>query len=201
MRLEDGAMNSQHREIIYKDITGGGIEICRDLCNALMAHQANRGQIHPEVLRAMNFDNRLKPSFEKAAEKQLVAAFDGARPVGYIFSTAAWETEASRAARPDWAAGLSGVGETGFYPDWLPMPQKIGCLNNLYVLPEYRGLHIASTLCNRAMAWLRRVPELQTVYVYISNGNGSVISLYKSFGFRFSHDVFGGFIAAYYLKL
>ena len=51
------------------------------------------------------------------------------------------------------------------------------------------------------MAWLRSVPELRTVYVYISNGNDSVISLYKSFGFRYSHDVFGGFIVAYYLQL
>ena len=194
-------MISNHREILYRDITSGGIEICRDLCNALMAHQADHGKIHPEVLRAMNFDSRLKPSFETAAEKQLVVALDGEKPVGYIFSTAERETEASKAARPAWAAGLSGINETGFYPDWLPMPQTIGCLNNLYVLPEYRGRHIASTLCNRAMAWLRSVPELRTVYVYISNGNDSVISLYKSFGFRYSHDVFGGFIVAYYLNL
>ena len=194
-------MIPDHREILYEDRTGGDIEVCRDLCNALMAHQAEKGTIHPEVLRAMNFDNRLKPSFEAAAEKQLVVALDGETPVGYIFSTAAWETEASKAEKPAWAAGLSGIDKTGFYPDWLPMPQKIGCLSNLYVLPEYRGRHIASTLCNRAMAWLRNVPELMTVYVYISNGNDSVISLYKSFGFRYSHDVFGGFIVAYYLNL
>ncbi len=190
-----------HREIIYREITGDTLAICRDLCNALMAHQADHGKIHPEVLRAMSFDNRLKPSFEKAAEKQLVAAFDGAKPVGYIFSIAAWETDASKSERPAWARSLSGVSETGFYPDSFPMPQKIGCLNNLYVLPEYRGRHIAYTLCSRAMDWFRKTAGVQTVFVYISNGNNSVISLYRNLGFRYSHDVFGGFITAYSMKL
>jgi GNAT superfamily N-acetyltransferase len=192
-------MENPHEEIIYRKIPDGELEICRDLCSALMAHQADHGKIHPEVLRAMSFDNRLKPSFEKAAEKQLIVALDGAKPVGYIFSTATWETEASKTAKPDWAAGLDG--EIGFYPDWLPMPQKIGCLNNLYILPEYRGRHIASTLCNRAMDWMRGVPGLQSAFVYISNGNDSVVSLYKSFGFRYSHGVFGGFITAYWQQL
>ena len=138
-------MENGHREILYRELADGELGLCRDLCNALMAHQADHGTIHPEVLRAMSFDNRLKPSFEHAAEKQLIAAFDGDTPVGYIFSSVDWQTEASKTERPDWALGLSGIGKTGFYPDHLPMPQKIGCLNNLYVLLEYRGRHIAYT--------------------------------------------------------
>lgn len=192
---------TENREITYQEITDGSVEICRELCNVLMAHQADRGVLHPEVLRAMNFDNRLKPSFEGAAEKQLVVAFHGSKPVGYVFSSAGLETEASKAARPAWAAGLSGIHETGFYPDWLPMPGKIGCLNNLYVLPEYRGRRIASTLCDRAMNWLRGVPNIRYIYVYISNGNDSVIDFYKNLGFEYSHEVFGGFILAYYQKV
>ncbi len=194
-------MTDDRREIIYREINDGKIEICRDLCNALMAHQADHGKIHPEILRAMNFDNRMKQSYENAAEKQVVVAMDGERPVGYIFSTAVVETEASKTARPDWAAELTGVHETGFYPDSLPMPQKIGCLNNLYVLPEYRGLHIAYTLCGKAMEWFRNTADAQSVFVYISNGNDGVISLYRNLGFRYSHDVFGGFIIAYSLKI
>lgn len=194
-------MTAQPGEIRYQDITYGSVELCRDLADALMAHQADHGVIHPEVLRAMNFENRLKPSFEKAKEKQLIVVFDGQTPVGYIFSTAAWETEASKAERPAWAMGLSGVNETGFYPDAFPMPQKIGCLNNLYVRPDYRGRHIAYTLCSRAMDWFRETANVQTVFVYISNGNTSVVSLYRNLGFRYSHDVFGGFIAAYSMKL
>ena len=137
-----------HHDIIYKVITDGNVEICKELCNALMAHQADQGITHPEILRSMSFENRLKPSFEGALEKQLLVAFEDREPVGYVFSSAEHVTEASRKARPVWAAGLLGINETaGFYPEWLPLPAKIGCLNNLYVLPEYRGQHIATTLC------------------------------------------------------
>lgn len=193
-------MTKNHGEITYQEITDGDVEVCRGLCNALMAHQADQGIIQPEVLRAMSFDNRLKPSFEGTAEKQLIVAFDGDEPVGYVFSSAGPETEASKAARPAWAAGLSGINETGFYPAWLTLPGTIGCLNNLYVRPEYRGRHIASNLCGRAMDWLRAVPDIRYIYVYISNGNESVIDFYKTYGFEYSHDVFGGFIIAYYQK-
>jgi len=194
-------MSANPRDITYRTITDDNVEICRALCDALMAHQAEKGVIHPEVLKAMNFDNRLKPCFEGAAEKQLVAAFDGGKPVGYVFSTASQETEASRAAKPAWAAGLSGIHQTGFYPDWLHLPAKVGCLNNLYVLPEYRGCRIATNLCDRAMAWLRSVPDVRYLYVYISNGNDGVIDFYNKYGFEYSHDVFGGFIIAYYQRL
>lgn len=194
-------MNPDLHTITYRDLRDGELELCRGLCDALMAHQAEKGTIHPEVLRAMNFDNRLKPGFENAEEKLLIAAFDGDTPVGYLFATAAQETEASKAARPDWAKSISGVNEAGFYPESLPMPQKIGCLNNLYVLPEYRGMHIAYTLCAKAMDWFREPADVQTAFVYVSNGNGSVISLYRNLGFRYSHDVFGGFILAYSMKI
>lgn len=194
-------MISGHRKISYRELTGGEIELCRDLCNALMAHQADRGTIHPEALRAMTFSNRLKPSYEHAAEKLLHAAFDGDTPVGYIFASADWQTEASKTEIPDWALQLSGVNATGFYPDDLSMPRKIGCLNNLYVMPEYRGRHIAYTLCSRAMRWFRDVEDLHTLFVYISNGNDGVISLYRNLGFRYSHDVFGGFIVAYSMQI
>ncbi len=194
-------MPTDLQHITYRTITDGNVEICRGLCDALMAHQAEKGVIHPEVLKAMNFDNRLKPGFEGAAEKQLVVAFDGELPVGYVFSTASLEAEAAKTAKPGWAAGLTGIHETGFYPDWLPLPAKVGCLNNLYVRPEYRGRHIARNLCDQAMAWLRAVPDIRYLYVYISNGNDGVIDFYKSYGFEYSHDVSGGFIIAYYQRI
>jgi ribosomal protein S18 acetylase RimI-like enzyme len=194
-------MSVARDEITYREIEDGNVEICRDLCNALMAHQADRGVLHPEVLRAMSFDNRLKPSYEGAEEKQIITAFDGGKPIGYVYSSAGLETEASKTARPAWAAGLPGIRETGFYPDWLPLPGKIGCLNNLYVLPEYRGRHIASALCDKAMSWLRSVTDIKYIFVYVSNGNNSVIDFYKNYGFEYSHDVFGGFIIAYYQKV
>lgn len=194
-------MSNNKNEITYKEITDGNVEICKELCNGLMAHQADKGVLHPEVLRAMSFDNRLKPSFEEAKEKQLILALDGEKPVGYVFCTAVQETEASKTAKPAWAAGLTGINEAGFYPDWLPMPAKIGCLSNLYVLPQYRGRHIAATLCDSAMNWLYSVQGINYIYVYVSNGNDNVIDFYKKLGFEYSHDVFCGFIIAYYQKV
>lgn len=194
-------MTEIKNKIVYKEVLDGNVEVCRELCNALMEHQARVGVIHPEVLGAMNFDNRLKPSFEGSDEKQLIVAYDNGKPVGYIFSSANRETETSKSARPAWAAALaSQSGTTGLYPDWLPVPGIVGCLNNLYVLPEYRGMHIASDLCARAMRWLCNLPDIKYIFVYISNGNDSVIDFYKKSGFVFSHEVFGGFIHAYYQK-
>lgn len=182
-------MTMNNGEITFKEITDGNVAVCRELCNALMKHQADNGVMHAEVLRAMNFDNRLKPSFEHSKEKQLIVAYDGDVPVGYVFSSADDETEESKTMRPSWAAQLSGVNEIGMYPEWLALPNKVGCLNNLYVMPAYRGRHIAASLCDRAMHWLKQLEAIAYLYVYISNGNDQVIDFYKKYGFTFSHDV------------
>lgn len=109
--------------IQYRDMTAGPVEVCRDLCNKLMAHQAQRGTIHPEALAGMNFDNRLKPSFEGAEEKFLLVAFDGETPVGYVFADAEMVPEEARNFLPPrW--GLEGG--LGFYPPDMPLPAKVG---------------------------------------------------------------------------
>ncbi|MBS7525658.1 GNAT family N-acetyltransferase [Fusibacter paucivorans] len=194
-------MAKMNSEIVFKEITDGNVSSCRDLCNALMKHQADNGIIHAEVLQAMNFENRLKPSFEHSNEKQLIVAYDGEIPVGYVFSSAENETEEARTMIPSWATALSGADKIGMYPDWLILPNKIGCLNNLYVMPAYRGRHIAAALCDQAMRWLTQLEAVAYLYVYISNGNDEVIDFYKQYGFAYSHDVFGGFIKAYYQKV
>ena len=74
-------------------------------------------------------------------------------------------------------------------------------MSNLYILPEYRGRRIASNLCGEAMRWFRSLTDPHTLYVYVSNGNEAVVSLFKGFGFRFSHAVFDGFLTAYYQTL
>ena len=50
------------------------------------------------------------------------------------------------------------------------------------------------------MNWLRSVQGIDYIYVYVSNGSDSVIDFYKKLGLEYSHDVFGGFIVAYYQK-
>jgi ribosomal protein S18 acetylase RimI-like enzyme len=191
-------MNGNGKSIKYKRITEGDVTQCRTLCNALMQHQADCGRMHADVLREMNFENRLKPSFENAADKQLIVAYDEAQPIGYVYSTAELATEMIKEIQPTWAASLPQQDAQGLYPSWLPTPSKVGCLNNLYVLPEYRGQGIAKKLCDSAMRWLKSVAEIQYIFVYISNGNEQVIDFYQKYGFIYSHDVFGGFIIAYY---
>lgn len=63
--------------IRYEDLSSGDVDVCRELCNELMELQAARSRRYRAALEYMNFDNRLKPAFESAAEKFLYVAFDG----------------------------------------------------------------------------------------------------------------------------
>lgn len=183
--------------IQYRDMTAGPVEVCRELCNKLMAHQAQHGTIHPEVLGAMTFDSRLKPSFEGAKEKFLLVAYDGETPVGYVFADAEVVSEEARNFLPPRWGLKEGL---GFYPPDMPLPAKVGGLNNLYVLPEYRGQGVGKELMDRAMEWLRAVPGVEWLTVNVSNGNDAG-PFYEKYGFRYTHDVAMGFIKTYALKV
>lgn len=182
-----------NKNIIYKDMTQGDVTICKDLSDKLYAHQAEMSQVpkYKAILGNMKFEKRLGPSFAKAEEKQLIVAFDGDTPIGYVFvNTEVVQAEDVAAAPP------MGEGK-GFYPDWLETPVKLAELNNLYVLPEYRGMGIGKELMDRAMAWLRSIPDAKWIFVFVSNGNNAA-SLYAKYGFKHSHQVMGGIIDAYY---
>lgn len=181
--------------IQYKDLTAGPVEVCRDLRNKLLAHQAQKARFRADILAGMNFENRLKPGFEGAEEKLLVAAYDGEAPVGYVFADAETVPEAARNGLPGWAGDLTG----GFYPPDMELPAKVGSLSNLYVLPEYRGRGIGEELARRAMEWLRAVPGVEWLSVYVSNGNNAG-PFYERYGFQYTHEVLGGLIQAYFQK-
>ncbi len=185
--------------ITYKDLSAGGpVEECKDLCNALMQLQASRSVKYKEILESMNFENRLKPSFNGAEKRFLYVAYDGDKPVGYIFCEAGTVVEEIKKARPEWADVIpENTGE--LYPDNLPVPSIASHLNNLYVLPEYREQHIGSELMNKGMEWLRNVPDVRYVFVHVSNGNNAG-SLYEKYGFRYSHEVYDGMIDAYIIE-
>jgi len=184
-------------DIKIEIINGNDIEQCRELCEELMKFQKEQAMLHSECFDGMTFDTRMKRSFDGARDKQVVVVKDGEIPIGYVFSTIDMVTEEGKNSRPDWAP----EGGIGFYPDWLEMPQKTGCLSNLYFKEEYRGLKLGSKLFKIAMEWLESFSDVNVIFVYISNGNDAALDFYLKNGFIYSHDVFGGFIKTAYKKL
>ncbi|WP_256252870.1 GNAT family N-acetyltransferase [Paenibacillus sp. UNC496MF] len=85
-------------------------------------------------------------------------------------------------------------------PDWDDLPDKAGCLNNLYIRGGYRHPGLGSKLFGMAMDWLDGFRGAEVVFIFVSNGNEAALKFYLSRGFAFSHDVFGGFIQATYRR-
>lgn len=188
-------------KIKIQDISNDNVEICRELCNELMAYQASKSRIATEALKAMTFDNRLKPSFESAQWKKLLVAFDGENPIGYGFAVVSDVKEESRNLVPAWANNIYKEGQLIFYPTEQELPSRLGTFNNLYIKTEYHGLGLGYQLSIQVMDWMKSVEGITGVYVYVSNGNEQVVDFYKRLGFQFSHEVLGGFITAYYKKI
>lgn len=65
--------------------------------------------------------------------------------MGYLFAAAEEVTEENRHQLPPWGERIPGA-DIGFYPDWLETPVRVGALNNLFVLPEYRGTGLGDAL-------------------------------------------------------
>ena len=172
------------------------IEQCRSLCDELMAFQKSKASIHTEWFDFMNFDTRMKKSCEGALRSQVIIAKHNDVPIGYVFSTIDNVGPEEKNSHPDWAS-MSENG-LGFYPAWMSVPQKIGCLNNLYLRSDYRGAGLGSKLCYMAMEWLESFSDVNLSFVYISNGNEAAFKFYLVHGFIYSHEVFDGFIKAAY---
>ena len=186
------------KNITIDIINDENIGLCRELCNELMSFQQSKAVMAPESFDSMNFDTRMKSSYDSALRKQVLVAKDGDKAVGYIFSTIDNVTENARTSIPDWAP--TGKDYIGFYPYWLKLPQKIGCLSNLYIQEAYKGSGLGSKLFDMAMKWLGSFPDCDLTFVYISNGNDRAYDFYIHRGFVYSHEVYGGFITAAYYK-
>lgn len=184
--------------ITYRELAKEEAELCRELCNALMAHQASKGTKYPEILAAMNFDNRLAPAVAAAKKGRLLGAFDGEKLVGYLFAEVITATEEAKTGRPPFSEGMApeDAAGQGFLPPWLECPAAVGEIVNLYVMPEYRGKGAAQPLMDQGMAWLESDPEVKNILVYVSNGNDPA-GFYARYGFRHCHEVLNGFITCY----
>ena len=187
-------------KINVQDISNGDVEICRELCNDLMAYQASQSYMGTDALKQMNFENRLKPSFEKAKTKKLLVAFDGSNPIGYAYAEVSDVPEAARSYVPDWASNIYKEGQLIFFPHVQKLPSRLGTFNNLYIKPAYHGHGLGYKLGKEVMEWMQGVDGITGIYVYVSNGNEQVVKFYEKLGFQFSHAVLGGFISAYYTK-
>ncbi|MFC5452885.1 GNAT family N-acetyltransferase [Paenibacillus aestuarii] len=185
------------RNITIETVTDGNIEQCRELCNELMAFQKAKAKLAPEAFDLMNFDTRMKKSFEHALASQVIVAKDNGVPVGYAFSTVD-AIDKTRREFPAWAPIQDPKKSLGFYPDWDHLPARMGCLNNLYIRDGYRDLGLGSQLFSMSMGWLESLPDVDLIMIYVSNGNDAASNFYLSRGFTFSHDVFDGFIQAFY---
>ena len=186
------------RNIKIIDFTKDSPEICKDLCNSLMEHQAMMGKKYKKILASMNYDNRLALTFEKNKEKLLLVAMDNDKPIGYIFSIVENISEKSKEYKPPWTETMEKEDREGegFYSKSMKVPMMIGDINNLFLLPEYRGEKIAEKLMNQSLDWINSYKDVEKIFVMVSNGN-NVGTFYERFGFKFDHDVFGGFIKAY----
>jgi ribosomal protein S18 acetylase RimI-like enzyme len=151
----------------------------------------------PESFDTMNFDTRMKKSYESSLESQVIVVKDKGTPVGYVFSTIQ-TVENQKSPSPAWAPNADSENSLGFYPDWEHLPEKVGCLNNLYIRDHYRDMRLGSKLFEMSMEWLESFADVDLVFIYVSNGNEKALDFYLSRGFTFSHDVFGGFIKAVY---
>lgn len=184
------------RNIVTQVVGAEDIEQCRELCNELMVFQKSKAYLEPERFDCMTFDTRMKKSCQNALRSHTVIAKEDGIAAGYVFSTIDDAGEEARKAFPEWAP--AGAGFLGFYPEWLCLPQRIGCLSNLYVSDKYRGSGLGKRLLGQAMEWLESFSDVGITFVYISNGNDDALNFYLKNGFTYSHEVFGGFIKAAY---
>lgn len=185
--------------ITIEELKNEEINQCRELCNELMKYQQSKAKIAPECFELMNFETRMKKSYELAKNSLVLIAKVDEIPVGYIFSTID-SLKNPMKNFPDWAPNKRKIGVKGFYPEWLSYPQKIGCLSNFYLKEDYRNLGIGKKLFDETMKWFKRFSDVEIVFAYISNGNEKALNFYLENGFKYSHEVFGGFIKTTFFK-
>ncbi|TKD72189.1 GNAT family N-acetyltransferase [Pseudalkalibacillus hwajinpoensis] len=168
-------------ELTYKVIPEEEIELCRDLCNELMAFQKSISTIKPELFDNMNFDTRMIPSIKSATSNYTVIVKDGEKIVAYVYSNISPKENYSNEFATFF--NLSSVAGT-----------HVGCLSQFYIREGYRDYGIGKTLFNMSMEWMKQFEDVEDYFVFVSNGNHHALDFYKRRGFKVSHDILDGFI-------
>lgn len=188
--------------ITYEIINKDQIELCKDLCNELMAFQKEKAILAKEAFDNMNFDTRLKPSIEACDKYHVIIAKDNNSIIGYVFLSIEDTLNGDKSSIPEWAPKAKENEEVlAFYPNHIDYEQEVGCLNQLYLKENYRHLGIGNELLKQSLEWFKSYDNLKTIFVYISNGNQKALDFYLNNGFVYSHEVFSGFIQAAYYKI
>ena len=167
-------------------IKDGNLEPCRELYNELMGFQKSKAHIKRELFDKFNFDESMKPTYEKAMDSQILLAKDNGIPIGYVFSTIILTDDMKKASLP------------GLLPEWSDLPAKIAHLNKFFIKDDYRGSGLGSKMIQMAEDWMFGFSDVDLIFVHVSNGNEEGYDFYIKHGFIFSHEVMGGFIKAVY---
>lgn len=166
----------------YEVLHEVNIEALRELCNDLMKFQKTKALITPERFDTMTFETRLLPSVKGAMINHILIAKADDRIVAYAYTNIN--------SKFSYAEGPFGK----FFEMDTVKGDRVGCLSQFYIVPEYRGKGIGSALFDRSMAWLGDFPEIEDYFIFVSNGNTDALNFYLKKGFLISHEILDGFI-------
>jgi GNAT superfamily N-acetyltransferase len=156
-------------------------EVCRDLCNELMAFQKSKAYINPEMFDNMNFETRMLPSIKSAIHNYIVVVKDEDKIVGYVYSNISPKETYSN--------------EFATFFDLTSVSRKnVGCLSQFYIKEAYRKYGVGSKLIDMSMEWLNQFDDVEDYFIFVSNGNDNALEFYKRKGFSVSHEILDGFI-------
>ena len=110
------------------EIAENDLERCKPFYDVLMQFQAEKSNQHSEILAAMNFENRLKPSFLGSDNKRLLLAEYQGEGIGYAFANTYFMEESERNYLPEWLEEIYEEGHMIFYPEKQKFPAHIGVL-------------------------------------------------------------------------
>ncbi|MFD1737404.1 GNAT family N-acetyltransferase [Bacillus salitolerans] len=165
----------------YEIIPDDQIDVCKDLCNELMAYQKSLSYIKRELFDTMNFETRLLPSVKNASSNYTILVKENDQKIGYVYSNVSPKEVYSN----DFATffDLSSVHN-----------KTVGCLSQFYIKEGYRQYGIGSKLFDMSMQWLMKFDDVDDYFIYVSNGNNQALEFYKRKGFTISHEILDGFI-------